>query len=185
MKLLKLSFATLLFTLMLCACHHTDGIDNDNNSLINYPIQQELETAYAVLDWASLTSEQRKQYPSKSFVINSYEEYPEENLMGLEEIKAMNIDFQRYTLLLSYVRIPGVVVSHRYVWRKNRLEDVFELFMDFGVERNGQGEKQDGKIDSDGNSEPEDLITYYCTALLVNKIPDGSEVVFWRSSFDL
>lgn len=153
---------------VLSGCHH-----NDTDMYKVYPIQEELETQQKVLDWASMTSDERKQYPSQSFVINSYDEFPEEDLMDLDVIKSYDIDFTRNTLLLCYNKIPGIVRGHRYIWRKNLQEGVFELFLNFSVK----------SWSDDESSDEDDLLTYICTAVLVNKIPEGSEVIFWKSTY--
>ena len=165
----------MLFSLVLCACNNNDGGDLYKI----YPIAEELETEYGVIDWPSLTPEERKQYPRASFIIRSAEDFPEQNLMNLEEIKAMHINFNQYTLLLSYNLIPGVVKGHRYVWQKNLQEGVFILSMSFST-RPILTENFEEADTKEGMDE-EDIVTYYCTALLVNKIPSNAEVEFWRS----
>ena len=179
MKCLKLSFSIILFTLFLCGCRHNDAKD----LYINYPIQKEIETSSKVIDWDILSPDEKKQYPSISFVINSQDDFPERDLMDLENIKSLDIDFEKYTLLLCYKMIPGKVIGHRYIWRKNIQEDVFELFTDFSIKPWGSDTTADD--DSGNEKEPmeDDLTTYYCTALLVQKIPVGAKVVFWYGHY--
>lgn len=171
------SFIIILFTIILCGCHNNEGRD----MYLTFPIQSELETESLELNWAALTSEQRQEYKRGNFVIDSEEEFPEENLMGLERIKSMHIDFDRYTLLLSYNLISGIVEGHRYEWRKNLQEGVFELWMDFKVTHPEDFESPwDGNELDDSQSQETFIVTYYCTALLVNKIPANSKVIFWK-----
>lgn len=174
----KFLFASIFFTLIFCSCHHNDAGDMYQN----FPIQAELETESRQLDWVALTSEQRQEYKRGNYVIDSKEDFPDENLMGLEKIKSMNIDFDKYTLLLSYNLIPGIVEGHRYVWSKNLQEGVFELWMDFKVSHPDDDDTtlNGGAEEDDWQSKEEFIVTYYCTALLVNKIPANSKVVFWR-----
>lgn len=177
-KYLNLAFITILFTIIFCSCNHNEPQDTQV-----FPIISELDTESKVIDWAALTSEERKQYPNLNRVVNSEDEFPQENLMDLEKIKSMNIDFDKYTLLLSYNKIAGIVEGHRYTWTKNLREGVFELWMDFRVNQ--------VNTDFEGNNESDDefdgsqsqevfILTYYCTAVLVKKIPANSEVIFWR-----
>lgn len=171
------SFSSILCALILCSCHHAEGSDMYQI----FPIQAELETDSQEINWAELTSEERKEYKTLSCVIDSPEDFPNENLMGLEKIKSMHIDFDKYTLLLCYNKIPGIVESHKYVWSKNLQEGVFELWMDFQItepENYGPVWNRD-QLDEDSSSEEVFFITYYCTALLVNKIPANSKVIFW------
>lgn len=173
---LKLSFVTILFSIFFSSCHHSDG----GGLYQKFPIQSELETEFVVLDWIALTPEQRAEYKRGNFVIDSESDFPEENLMGLEKIKAMNIDFNKYTLLLSYNLITGIVQGHRYTWAKNLQEGVFELWMDFKVEH---PDDEDDSWDDDSDdplSREEFIVTYYCTALLVQKLPANAKVIFWR-----
>lgn len=177
-KYFNLSFITILFCIILNSCNH-----NEPQDVQVFPIISDLETESQVLDWASLTSEERQRYPNLNCVVNSEDEFPQENLMGLEKIKSINIDFEKYTLLLSYNKIAGLVEGHRYTWTKNLREGIFELWMDFKVNRvNSEiNESIPGNDDAD-ELQPEEvfILTYYCTALLVKKIPANSEVIFWR-----
>ena len=183
-KYLNLSFLTILLTLILCSCHHNEGGDMYQI----FPIQEELETPSVILDWNSLSSEEKQQYKLVSYVINSQEDFPTDNLLGLEKIKSMNIDFDKYTLLLSYNRTDGIVQSHRYTWRKNISEGVFELLINFKVtnfENNGSDDNNNGSSgDNNDNSTSmeADFVTYSCSALLVNKLPPDFKVNFWFSS---
>ena len=177
-KYFNISFITILLAIILCNCNHNEPQDTQV-----FPIISELDTESKVIDWAALTSEERQQYPNLNCVVNSEDDFPKENLMGLEKIKSMNIDFDKYTLLLSYNKIAGIVEGHRYTWTKNLREGVFELWMDFKV--NQVNTDFNGNIGSDdefngSQSEEVFILTYYCTAVLVNKIPANSEVIFWR-----
>ena len=177
-KYFNLSFITILFCIILCSCNH-----NEPQDVQVFPIISDLETESQVLDWASLTSEERQRYPNLNCVVNSEDEFPQENLMGLEKIKSINIDFEKYTLLLSYNKIAGLVEGHRYTWTKNLREGVFELWMDFKVNRvNSEIDESIPGNDAADELQPEEvfIMTYYCTALLVKKIPANSEVIFWR-----
>lgn len=174
---LKLKVAIIFFSMILCGCRH------DEPASQVYPIQQELETQSLQLDWGNMTAEEKQQYKQLSFVINSENEFPQENLLNLDKIKSIDIDFDKYTLLLSYNIVGGIVESHRYVWQKNLQEDQFELSMHFKVKATDSGnsdlnEGEEAEIES---SKKENYVTYYCTALLVNKIPADSKVEFWIS----
>lgn len=177
-KYFNLSFITILFCIILSSCNH-----NEPQDVQLFPIISDLETESQVLDWASLTSEERQRYPNLNCVVNSEDEFPQENLMGLEKIKSINIDFEKYTLLLSYNKIAGLVEGHRYTWTKNLREGVFELWMDFKVNHvNSENDEFIPGNDEADELQPEEvfILTYYCTALLVKKIPANSEVIFWR-----
>ena len=178
MKPIKIILICCLLISIMSSCTH-----NDNQLYQNFPIIVELETDYKVIDWSDLTPEERKQYPNRSFVIRTEEDFPEENLMNLEKLKANNIDFEKYSLLLVYNKIPGIIKGHRYTWRKNLQEGVFELFIDFTIEH----AEASSPLDSNENDfspdilDTDDLLTYYCSALLVNAIPADSKVEFWVS----
>lgn len=175
MRNLKLAFAAFLFAVILCSCHHSSGGD----MVQTFPIQSELESEYKVLDWSELTPEERHQYRRVNYVIDSQEDFPDENLLGLDRIKSMNIDFEKYTLLLSYNLIPGIVEGHKYLWTKNLQEGVFELWMHFDTVVPESGTSSGALLEAGSQSEAPFIITYYCTALLVNKIPAHSQVIFW------
>lgn len=173
-KFLFFSFILLI----LSSCNH-----NEPQDIQVFPIISDLDMESKVIDWAALTPEERQQYPSLNCVVNSENEFPQENLMGLEKIKSMNIDFEKYTLLLSYNKIAGIVEGHKYTWTKNLREGVFELWMDFKVNQvNTDFDGYNGLDDEVDESQPQEvfILTYYCTAILVKKIPANSEVIFWH-----
>lgn len=62
------------------------------------PIEKEYEPIECVLDRDDISKEELQEMPNLKLVINSEDEFPEEDLMGLEVIKNSNIDFQKYTL---------------------------------------------------------------------------------------
>ena len=47
----------------------------------------------------------------------------EEELLGLEELKESNIDFRKYTLLLGYFKLPGLVLGYRYQYARELATD--------------------------------------------------------------
>lgn len=183
MKATVCSVVLALLALLAVSCHHNEASDMYQV----FPIQEELETEQTVLDWAALSSDERKLYPRVSFVVNSREDFPEDNLMGIDALKSMNIDFERHTLLLTYNRVPGLIRGHRYVWRKNLQEGVFELFSDFSLvnpESSGSPLPSDEDSGKEADySEYDDLMTYVCTGVLVKKLPADAKVIFWFSYY--
>lgn len=91
--------------------------------------------------------------------------------MGLEKLKESNIDFKKYTLLLCYYKLPGIIVGYSYQYAKDFKKDVLIFYMSFRLDQ-----------ESYKNPETENLFTYCRSAILVSKIPEGSELEF-RWSF--
>lgn len=133
------------------------------------PIQYEFEPEYIVFNRTELTSEELEEMPDISFVINSEDEFPDEDLMWLNPLKESNIDFQAQTLLLNYEKIPNIVTGHRYSWTRNEAENKYNFYMYFSTEPSKETEN------------PGFIFTYYRTAVLVKKIPTDTEVEFWYS----
>lgn len=135
-----------------------------------FPIEYEFETEYRAFNRAELTSEELAAMPDKSFVIYSEDDFPDEDLMGLQQIKDSDIDFNKYTLLLNYERIPGFIVAHLYSWSKDIKEDSYNFSMTFF-----------SKHENDNENPVKDIYTYCRTAVLVERIPFDSMVQFWYS----
>lgn len=162
---MKLYWEILLASLvtLLASCNH-----HNEPEYTAFSIVAELEPKYEVLPWDQLPKEERDKYIRGNYVINSQDEFPTEPLMWLDDLKAANIDFDKYTLLLSYNLLYGIVNGHYYIWRKYMPEDTFQLVISFKLDR--------------WTEETDDDFTYYRTALLVNKFPSSVPVEFWLSS---
>lgn len=175
---LNLSLIAVLFTVFLGSCNK-----NEPTGIQEFPIIAELDTESKVINILDLTPDERQEYRTQNFVINSEEEFPEEDLMSLEKIKSMKIDFNKYTLLLSYNSITGIVEGHRYTWTKDLEDGVFKLWMNFKVNNVNNTEEDESLWDreeiDDSESKKSFIVTYCCTAVLVNKIPANSKVSFW------
>lgn len=142
--------------------------NNNKNDLYQFlPIVKEYEPEYYVFDRDEISKEELQEMPDLRLVINSENEFPQENLLGIEELKDSNIDFKKYTLLLSYFKLPGVVLGYRYQYAKELETDSIIFFMGFRL---------DQKIYE--NPETENLFTYCRSAILVSKIIDDSELIF-------
>ena len=149
-------------SLALTSCNH-----KSEKLYQSLPIVKEFEPMEYVFDWDKTSKDEFQKMPNITFVINSEDEFPEENLIGLEELKESNIDFRKYTLLVDYYRLPGIVLGHRFAFTKDLEKDVFIFSLSF-------------RLDHDlwGNPEAESLFTYYRSAILVSKLPEDKEVVF-------
>lgn len=165
-KIFKIS--SLLLLLLLTACK-----DNDNKEMYQYfQIKEEFEGKYEILNWPSLTIEEKHKYPKVQYVINSYNDFPTEYLPWMNELKENKIDFDRYTLLVAYDLIPGIVKGHNYYWRKDLESGVFQFILGF---KNLYDQPEE---DEEGIHNLENW-TYYRTAVLVDKLPANAEVEFW------
>ena len=91
----------------------------------------------------------------------------EEELLGLEELKESNIDFRKYTLLLGYFKLPGLVLGYRYQYAREWATGQLVFFMGF-------------RLDQEADKDPEtnNLFSYSRSAILVSKIPEDEGVVF-------
>ena len=147
---------------VLTSCNH-----KSEKLYQSLPVVQEFEPVEYVFDWYETSKEEFQNMPEVMFIINSDDEFPEKNLMGLEELKESDIDFRKYTLLLGYFRLYGIVLGHRYSFAKDLEKDIFIFSMRFKMDR-----------DLWGNPETENLFTYYRNAILVSKIPEDAEVEF-------
>ena len=135
------------------------------------PVEKEYEPIMHVYDRNATSNEELQDMPNLKLVINSKDEFPGENIMGLEELKESNIDFHKYTLLLVYYKVPGVVKDYSYSYAKDFENDIIIFSINYNWDPNS-GEE----------AETVDLFTYCRSAILVSKISEDNKVEF-RLSF--
>lgn len=164
MKYLQLIM--LAFVGLLCSCNN----ESEPPLYLEIPIVSELEPQSEIINWGEMTSEEKRQYPLRGFVINSSEDFPNEENLEMKDLQLLDIDFSKYTLLVQYKRIPGIIKSHHYYWMYDNGEDRYEFQASFNIVR----------FDAD-NDPNKDLFTYYRAAIIVNKIKPDKEVAFTTS----
>ena len=156
------NFIFLFLGLILFSCNH------ESEKLYQFlPIAKEYEPEYYVFDGDEISKEEWLEMQNIRFIINSEDEFPEEDLMGLEELKKSDIDFKKYTLLLGYFKLPGLVLGYRYQYARELATDQLVFFMGFRLDR-----------EADKNPETDNLFSYSRSAILVSKIPEDEDVVF-------
>lgn len=153
--------------MILISCNH-----KSEKLYQSLPIAKEFEGEYFIFDRGEISKEELHEMPNLTLVINSQDEFPQENLMGLKEIKESDIDFRKYTLLLAYFKFPGLILGCRYLYYKDLANDIINFQMKFRLD-----------LDQNQNPEAENLFTYYRCAILVSKIPDDEEVAFSVTTF--
>ena len=131
------------------------------------PIVKEFEPEYYIFDGDEISKEEWLEIQNLRFIINSEDEFPEEDLIGLEELKQSNIDFRKYTLLLGYFKLPGLVLGYKYQYARELASDHLVFSMGF-------------RLDREAYKDPvtDNLFSYSRSAILVSKIPENSEVEF-------
>ena len=152
----------LISLLGLTSCHH-----EENKLYQMLPIVKEFEPVYYIFDGDEISKEEWVEMQNLRLIINSEDEFPEEELLGLEELKENNIDFRKYTLLLGYFKLPGLVLGYKYQYARELETDQLIFFMGF-------------RLDQEAYKDPEtdNLFSYSRSAILVSKIPEDEDVVF-------
>ena len=161
-KIKYLILCLLGFSLGLISCNH-------KSEMIYHtiPIEKEYEAFKYVFDRNKISEEELKEMPNLQLVINSEDEFPDEDLRGLEELKESDIDFKQYTMLLVYYKVPGVVEDYSYSYAK----DFENNTIIFSINYNSV-------VDSGEKAESVNLFTYCRSAILVTKIPEDTGVEF-------
>lgn len=126
-------------------------------------IVREIEPQSTVIDWGNMTSEERRQYPRQGFVINSEADFPDLPNINMEDLKMIDIDFKKNTLLVNYILVLGYIEGHQLRWYYDNSENKYVFQSNFKV------------VDRDNISE---LFTYYRAAIIVNKVKYDKEVSF-------
>ena len=160
MKYIPCLFLFLILTLI--SCHH------EGEKLYHLlPIDEEFEPEYYIFDGDEISKEEWVEMQNLRLIINSEEEFPEEELLGLEELKESNIDFRKYTLLIGYFKLPGLVLGYRYQYARELATDQLVFFMGFRLDQ-----------EADKDPETDNLFSYSRSAILVSKITEDKDVVF-------
>ena len=159
---IKYLILCLIRLLGLTSCHH-----DDNKLYQMLPIVKEFEPEYYIFDGDEISKEEWVEMQNLRLIINSEEEFPEEELLGLEELKESNIDFRKYTLLLGYFKLPGLVLGYKFQYARELETDQLIFFMGF-------------RLDHEAYKDPEtdNLFSYSRSAILVSKILEDEDVVF-------
>ena len=160
MKLHNLIF--LFLCLILFSCNHKSEI-----LYLTLPIEKEYDTMMHIYNRSEISDDELKDMPNLKLVINSDDEFPVENLLGLDELKESDIDFQKYTLLLVYYKMPGEVDVCTYGVAKDFENDKIIFSVNYHM-----------IPDLKEIPERDDIFTYCRSAILVTKIPEDTEVKF-------
>ena len=129
MTKIKYLILCLISLLSLSSCHH-----DDNKLYQILPIVKEFEPEYYIFDGDEISKEEWIEMQNLRLIINSEEEFPEEELLGLEELKESNIDFRKYTLLIGYFKLPGLVLGYRYQYSRDLETNHLRFFMGFRLD---------------------------------------------------
>ena len=165
-KIKYLILCLIVFSLITSSCNHKSEI-----LYHTLPIEKEYEALYYIFDWNEISKEELKEMPNLKMVINSESDYPQEDLIGLEELKESDINFHKYTLLLVYYKVPGVVEGYSYFYAEDFENDTIIFSINYK-----------SVTDSGKKTETPDLFTYCRTAILVPKIPEDTEIEFRLSN---
>ena len=159
---IKYLYLFVFYLLIFSSCNH-------ESEMIYHtlPVEKEYEALKYFFDRNEISEEKLKEMPNLKLVINSESEFPQEDLIGLEELKESGIDFKKYTMLLVYYKIQGVVEGYSYNYAKDFENDIVIFSINYNLVPNS-GEE----------AESEDLFTYCRSAILVSKISEDTEVEF-------
>lgn len=160
----SIHYLMLAMMCLLAACNN----HSEEDIYTRLPIVSELESQSTVLDWGKMTTEQRRKYPRKGFVINSVDDFPTEQNINLNDLKLLDVDFNKYTLLVNYTLIPGYIKGHNLLWYYDNAMDEYVFQSNFMIIKPGDN--------SDAN---DDLFTYYRSAIIVDKIKSDKKVSFY------
>lgn len=149
-------------SLAMSSCNHKGEI-----LYHSLPIEKEYEQMKYVFDRNEISQDELERMPNLKLVINSEDQFPDGNLIGLKELIESGIDFQKYTLLLGYYKVPGIVLNYTYNYAKDFENDNIIFSITYKLDK-----------DTGNNSGNDNLFTYCRSAILVSKIKEDQEVEF-------
>jgi hypothetical protein len=124
-------------------------------------VYQQLNTEQMTVDLSELSD--FKDFPEKTYIVNSVDELPVDTHFKTDEILKANIDFTKFSLIISYQLILGDMVSYQYGWRYNNWSESYELNTTF-VRVKGS-EYVGGELSK---------CTYVRSAIIVKQVPSNS-----------
>lgn len=111
-------------------------------------------------------------YRDFSVVVRSADELPDDPHFGTGDFVRADIDYSRYSLLVSYHLLLGDVSVESCRWGFNNWFDRYEFGITFA-------HVKDSEYDGDGEYE---YMTYVRSAVLVNRLSEDARVTWWCSS---
>lgn len=125
----------------------------------------EYEPLSTVLKWGEMTPDERHEFPSGGFMINSKDDFPDDPRYKLNDLKAADIDFDNYTLLVSFNILPGYVHGHRLYWQFDHTENQHTFLTWLELKE----WPEDGEVEE---------FTHYRSAITVRKITSDTKVSY-------
>lgn len=151
------------------SCNRNES--KDMYTPLGYALQYDVKSQN--VRWVKITPEERREYNIyKIYLVNSVEELPEDKIFGVEEFRLADIDFRKYSLILSYHVVPGYAIGHKYYWSYNNFDDCYEFSVHYSTVE-----------DSEHKDTADEMFTYVRNAILVNHIPSSSSLQSTMSAY--
>lgn len=100
-------------------------------------------------------------YKEKVYIVNSADEFPDSEIIPCDDLEAVDVDFTRQSMIISYQLQLGKIVSAEYRW----------LYNDWDVDTTFKKIK-----DSEYENGAVETLSYLCSALLVARIHSDSRI---------
>ncbi len=104
-------------------------------------------------------------YKDEVFIVNSPDDIPDNKIIDSDDLKAVNIDFTRQSMIILYQMQIGKIVSSEYRWLYNDWEEYY-LF-DSVFKKIKDSEYENGEIEN---------FSYIRSALIVKQISPTSRI---------
>lgn len=66
-------------------------------------------------------------YKEKVYIVNSVDEFPDNEIIPCDDLEAVDVDFTRQSMIISYQLQLGKIVSAEYRWLYNDWDDHYTL----------------------------------------------------------
>ncbi len=133
---------------------------------INIPIEKEIPPAYRTIDIENIDPELKNEifkYTKGGITVNNVDELPEYTLFPIPQ-EFREIDYTKYTLLISHTTLAYDAENYRYNFYRDNLSDSYVFNTSFVI-------GADSRL-------PDNIMNISRNAIVVNKLPTDKKVTY-------
>lgn len=149
--------------LLLCLFSSCDKSSDVPELIKRLPVDRVFKTVILPVKLSETTG--LDAYKEKVYIVNSADEFPDSEIIPCDDLEAVDVDFTRQSMIISYQLQLGKIVSAEYRWLYNDWDDHYTL--DTTFKKIKDSEYENGAVEN---------LSYLRSALLVARIPSDSRI---------
>lgn len=149
--------------LLLCLFSSCDKSSDAPELIKRLPVDRVFKTVILPVKLSEITG--LDAYKEKVYIVNSADEFPDSEIIPCDDLEAVDVDFTRQSMIISYQLHLGKIVSAEYRWLYNDWDDHYTL--DTTFKKIKDSEYENGAVEN---------LSYLRSALLVTRILSDSRI---------